>query len=826
MKFPFIGSQNIGAYAEAIAAIKVESLLKANLLLGTFHSTGNKDNTSTTVDPHQLQNAREALLASISSWSDTTSLEIRMTVIPDLIHKTQSHIELHMVIRCRANCEAAAREELAVRYLSLFPILSAHLQEAEFQPVMDRDSLVTCMKPFVSYHAVSVHRKKERIPLGSALQRFAIGFGSDCSAADTGDIVTDHLYGWLPSNDDWSRLIDTLTGQIDPLQIIVRLSTKADTEAAMVKVSEDIHLCEDFLAGRRDMETMERLVHALRDIYIIRLGELKAPCFNVGVFMLAGHDIDSSLPNVLGKAISGTQTIRNENVFFEGGFAFCLVDVEAVNNFGYFKDREPFTLTEAACAFRLPSPPVRDIAGLPVRRFKTSMALLTGNLANRPGIIRMFDNIHHGQQQPVYMDSNDRMRHCFIIGQTGTGKSTLMESMILQDIRAGRGLAVIDPHGEMIDDIIPKLPKERVDDVIIFDLLDRERPLGFNIIEWRSIEERDLIIDELYRTLDHIYDMKQTGGPIFELHFRNTMKLLMGETPRPDFFPTILEFVNCYIDKSFRHWLLDTMHDSQVQDFFKEAEAAGGDVRLENVSPYVTSKFGRFISDTTLKRIIGQQKSSLDFEDIMESGKILLVKLAKGRFGSQVSALLANMLVARFKFAAMKRGEMRKEDRREFYLYVDEAHNLPHDNFTELLAEARKYRLGLTLATQYCSQLGNVQGRGNDLLSAIFGNVGTMVVFRTGSGDAELLAKGFTPYFSMLDIVGLPNYHGYARMNLNAEAPLPFSFRTFRDVSETNPELGARVRTLSRLKFGTDVCIVDAEIAGRRATWKNQAESQ
>jgi hypothetical protein len=825
MKFPFIDSQHFGAQAEAVAAIKVESILKGNLLLGTFYSAGNRDTSFATVDPHQLQNARESLLASISSWPDTTSLEIRMTVLPDIFHKTQSRVELHMVLRCRANSESAAREELAVRYLSLFPILTAHLPEAEFQAVMDRDSLATCMKPFVPSHAVSVHRKKERIPLGSALQRFAIGFGSDCSAADTGDIVTDHQYGWLPSNDDWSRLIDTLTGQIDPLQIIVRLSTGADTEAAMVKVSEDIHLCEDFLAGRGDLETMERLVHALREIYIRRLGELKAPCFNTGVFILAGHDIDSSLPNVLGRAISGIQTSRNENVFFEGGFAYCPVDAEAANTVDYFRDSEPFTLSEAACAFRLPSPPVRDIPGFPVRRFKTSMALLAGNLGNRPGTIRMFDNVHHGQQQPVCMDSNDRMRHCFIIGQTGTGKSTLMESMILQDIRAGRGLAVIDPHGEMIDDMIPKLPKERADDVIIFDLLDRERPLGFNIIEWRTIEERDLIIDELYRTLDHIYDMKQTGGPIFELHFRNTMKLLMGDAPRPDFVPTILEFVNCYINRSFRHWLLDTTHDSQVQDFFKEAEAAGGDVRLENVSPYVTSKFGRFVSDTTLKRIIGQQKSSLDFEDIMENGKILLVKLAKGRFGSQVSALLANMLVARFKFAAMKRGEMRKEDRREFYLYVDEAHNLPQANITELLAEARKYRLGLTLATQYCSQLGNVQGKGNDLLSAIFGNVGTMVVFRTGSGDAELLAKGFTPYFSMLDIIGLPNYHGYARMNLNAEAPLPFSFRTVPDISETNPELGSRIRSLSRLRFGTDACIVDAEIAGRRSAWKNQAES-
>jgi hypothetical protein len=826
MKFPFIGSQDFKNHAEACAAIKVGAILKSNLILGTYYSAGSKDSSSTSVDPRQLQSAREAFLASIASWPETTSLEIRLTVLPDPVHKTQSKVEIHLLLRCRRESASAAREELAVRYLSLSPLLSSHFPEAEFEPVMDKDALATCIRPFTTNHAVSVHRKSERIPLGSALQRFAVGFGASSTAMDPADPYTDHLYGWIPSHDDWSRMLDTLTGQLDPLEIIVRLATESDTGPALVKTSKNIHLSETFLAGRKDVETMERLVHALRDIYVKRLGNLKAPCFHVGVFILAGHEIDSPLPNVIGRSISDNNGVRQENVFFEGGFAFSPVDAAQANSFGFFADLEPFTMAEAACAFRLPSPPVRDIPGLPVKRFKTSLALLPENPADRPGAIRLFDNVHQGHAQPVFMDSEERMTHTFITGQTGTGKSTLMESMILQDIRAGRGLAVIDPHGQMIDDIIPKLPRERVDDVIIFDLLDRERPLGFNIIEWRTIEERDLIIDELYRTLDHIYDMKQTGGPIFELHFRNTMKLLMGDSPRADFIPTILEFVNCYINRPFRHWLLDTMHDMQVKDFYTEAEAAGGDARIENVSPYVTSKFGRFVSDTTLKRIIGQQKSSLDFEDIMANGKILLVKLAKGRFGSQVSALLANMLVAKFKFAAMKRGEMRKEDRREFYLYVDEAHNLPQDNFTELLSEARKFRLGLVLATQYCSQLGDVRGKGNDLLSAIFGNVGTMVVFRTGSSDAELLAKGFSPYFGMLDIVGLPNYQGYTRMNLNIDAPLPFSFRTVPDVSEADPSLGARIRSLSRLKYGIDAKIVDAEIAGRRSAWKKQTDSE
>jgi hypothetical protein len=210
----------------------------------------------------------------------------------------------------------------------------------------------------------------------------------------------------------------------------------------------------------------------------------------------------------------------------------------------------------------------------------------------------------------------------------------------------------------------------------------------------------------------------------------------------------------------------------------------------------------------------------------MNKGKICLIKLGKGRFGSQVSALLANMLVARFKFSAMKRGELPMEERRDFFLYVDEAHNLPQDNFSELLSEARKYRLGLVLATQYCSQLGNLSGAGDDLLAAVLGNVGSLITFRTGSQDAEMLAKGFAPYFKALDISSLPNFHGYARMNLKGQSTMPFSFRTELDSTPLNEELGKRIKTLSRLKYGQDARLVEAFIFRRMNSWKDNNSNE
>ena len=262
----------------------------------------------------------------------------------------------------------------------------------------------------------------------------------------------------------------------------------------------------------------------------------------MGVFILAPGYIDRSLGNILGSAITGPLSIQKENDIFTGGFTVKDVKASEVIERCYFSEKEPFTLKEAGTAFKLPFPPMEENSALPVKRSRTSIAQLPFEELSNNDTIRLFINEHKGAIQPIDIGSEDRMRHSFIIGQTGTGKSTLMESMILQDIRAGRGLAVIDPHGEMVDSILGRIPEDRADDIILFDLLDRERPLGFNILQWNTIEERDLIIDDLYLTIDRIYDMKETGGPIFETNFRGMLKLLMGEKNRGDVIPTLLDF--------------------------------------------------------------------------------------------------------------------------------------------------------------------------------------------------------------------------------------------------------------------------------------------
>ncbi|MDD2899039.1 MAG: type IV secretion system DNA-binding domain-containing protein [Desulfuromonadaceae bacterium] len=824
MRIPFISSHQIETGFEACCAVRVASLMNSDLLKDYHYGPAEERSTTSfsKLNPRHLQNGREMLLSAMASMTEVT-FEVRISIIPDLVHKAQGDIDMFLMIRCNGESEPEAREKAAAAFLSLFPILVTYLPEADIKLVKSEDELQQCIIPFEVKHASSIVRRTQEIPLASVVVPNNVGFlVNDTKISGQQDVALNHLAPWIPSFDDWGRLLEILAGQMEPTMLLIRLRSRSDVSEERERLNNIVELCEAALAGIETNEfALRKTVSMFEEQTVTRLENLSHPCFDVAALIASSQKISSALAVAFGSAISGRRLGGEEPAWLQGGYDTRDMEHEDFMAATCFPERSPFSIGEAACAFRFPSPPSRDIPGLKVQRFRANLAMLPPELDESPESIRLFLNEFQGMSQPVHIDPDDRMRHCFIQGQTGTGKSSLLEHMIIQDIYAGRGLAVIDPHGDMVDNIINHIPRERAEDLIILDLLDRERPLGFNILQWSTISERDLIIDSLYQHVDHIYDMKTTGGPIFESYFRGALKLLMGDKPREGFVPTLLEFKRCFTDREFRHWLLKSVSDQQIIDFIEEAEAAGGDAQLANIAPYISSKFSRFINDISLQRIIGQEETSFDFDEIINKGKIFLVKMAKGRFGSEVSALLATMLVSRFQAAAMKRGEMPMKDRRDFFLYVDEAHNLPSQNVTELLSEARKYRLGLILATQYCSQLGNVSGSKDDLLAAVFGNVGSLITFRTGSQDADLLSKGFAPYFNSLDIMSLPNYHGYARMNLNNQAMTPFSFRTELNASPEDAELGRRMKVLSRLKYGQDCNIVDATIFRRVYNWKN-----
>ena len=822
--FPIIITERINRKVRGFAGLELKSITQAELLLIDSSVRDSNISALNRMHPGLLQLRREAFILTISELDSALSLELYITAFPSLVHPAENRLEIALLICGKDNSEEQIKEKIVSAFLNIKPVILSMFPEADFRPITNADTLNKVRNYDNFKYATSIDRRIANVSLGTLFVEKQIGFGSnvDKNIHASEQTVVRHLFQWLPSLNDWSQLINTMLNQLDPNRIVIRFKSAPLKKHTLQNLKNTVFVCDQFLVSAgSENATLKEQATAIRKQTLSRIGKLMEESFSVGVFLFTSNIANPFLGKILGNSITLSKGNSDESSFWEGGFRISKVSVKKAVDINYYSDNEePFTATEASCAFRLPSPPFEEIPpGFPVKRFRTALAMITDN-KNDPDSIILADNIHQGVEKPVMLDRESRLRHCFILGQTGSGKSTLMKNMIIQDIQAGRGVAVIDPHGEMVDSLLGQIPIERAEDVILFDPLDIERPIGFNILAWNTIQERDLIIDELYQIFHHIYNFEKTGGPVFELYFRGALALLMGDKKRTGFIPTILDFVQFFIDKKFRCYLKETTDDVCLHDFLKQAEEAGGDAALANVTPYITSKLTRF-QDTTLKRIFGQGYTSFSFDNILDKGKIVLIKLGKGRFGQVTSALLANMIVSRFKLAAMKRGEKEPSQRHDFFLYIDEAHNLPAENFMELLSEARKYNVGLVLATQYAAQLTKSNENSNDnLLSALLGNVGQTITFRLGQEDAKAMAVTLSPVFGTRDIIALPNWHGYVRMQQNTNSVSPFSIKTIMNKTPYNSNIANMIRKLSRSNYGMDSAIVDKMILKQRTTWK------
>ena len=443
------------------------------------------------------------------------------------------------------------------------------------------------------------------------------------------------------------------------------------------------------------------------------------------------------------------------------------------------------------------------------------MAKYSSAPSNIPGEgIILGKNIYRGVTTEIKMKREDRRRHSYIIGKSGVGKSVLLASMAIQDIVNGEGVCVIDPHGDLINDIINRIPPERAQDVILFAPSDIERPLALNLLEFdaRYPEQKTFVINEMIKIFDKLYDLKATGGPIFEQYMRNAMLLVMSD---PESGSTLMEIPKVLSDPEFRKMKLEKCKDPTVVDFWrKEAEKAGGEAALANVVPYITSKLTSFISNDTMRPIIAQQNSSFNLRDVMDSRKILLVDLSKGLIGEMNAHLLGMILVGKILMSALSRTDMPQEKRVDFYLYIDEFQNFTTDSINSILSEARKYNLNLIIAHQYLGQL--VKGQDTSIKNAVFGNVGTWMLFKIGSEDAETMSKEFAPVFNQYDLINIEKYTAYVKLLVDNTATRPFSMSTVWPLPGVKREdSAAKIKSLSRLKYGQDRNIVEAEIMNR-----------
>lgn len=418
-------------------------------------------------------------------------------------------------------------------------------------------------------------------------------------------------------------------------------------------------------------------------------------------------------------------------------------------------------------------------------------------------------NRHRGTSREIYITPEDRMRHFYIIGQTGTGKSVLMKNLIIQDIKDGAGVCMIDPHGNDIQDVVAQVPPHREQDVIYFDPSNLDQVIGLNMLEYdpQKPEQKTFVVNELFSIFQRLYGSNpESMGPMFEQYFRNATLLVMED---PESGNTLLDISRVMSEPVFRRHKLAHASNPVVMQFWREiATKAGGEASLENIVPYIVSKFDVFTANDYMRPIIGQQKSSFNFRQIMDERKILLVNLSKGRLGEINANLIGMIVVGKILMAALSRADSVQKDYPPFFLHIDEFQNVSTDSIASILSEARKYKLGLTVAHQFIAQLDE------KIRDAVFGNIGSIAAFRTGPEDAEFLAHQFSPVFDANDLMNIPNHNAYLKLLANGSPTKPFS-ADMMPPPESDPVRAQRIMAQSLSLYGVPRAQVDAEIAAR-----------
>ncbi len=466
------------------------------------------------------------------------------------------------------------------------------------------------------------------------------------------------------------------------------------------------------------------------------------------------------------------------------------------------KNRMLLNLKELTSLIHFPATVIKSSPHLKVAKAGSAPAPL--DLANNGIVLGI--NRDRGSETKIFMTPEDRLRHFYVIGQTGTGKTTLLKNMIAQDIANGEGVCMIDPHGSDIQDILSLIPKNRYEDVIYFDPSYTARPMALNMLEYdkRFPEQKTFVVNELLSIFNKLFDMKTAGGPMFEQYFRNAVLLVMED---PESGNTLLDVSRVLSNKTYRDLKLSKCKNPIVVQFWTEvANKAGGEASLANIVPYITSKFDVFLSNDIMRPIIAQENSSINFREIMDNKKILLVNLSKGRLGDVNANLIGLILVGKILMAALSRVDSIGKELSPFYLYIDEFQNVTTDSISTILSEARKYKLSLSVAHQFIAQLEE------GIRDSVFGNVGSIAAFRVGAEDAEYLEKQFAPVFTARDIMSIDNRNAYLKMLANGRPVKPFNIETLSPTQGDTTKVDL-IKELSYTRYGKDRTTVEQEIS-------------
>jgi hypothetical protein len=571
----------------------------------------------------------------------------------------------------------------------------------------------------------------------------------------------------------------------------------------------------DAVGGGNDMPAGADRMTQLREEEIKAIDEKNAKIgYEVIIRVLVASDTKAKASQTFGNIMGSFAQFS-----YIDGNGFATTKYHSMSDFiRSFVDRsfsKPFPLNrkpnmilspdEIASLFHLPNIRYNRAPNISWQNYK--IAPLPDNIPTE-GIL-LGHNTYRGVTKEIRMKNEDRFRHFYVIGQTGTGKSSIFQSMIRQDLKNGAGLCVIDPHGSLVDDILPHIPKERADDVIYFNPADTERPMGLNLLEAHTEAEKDMVALDAMNIMIKMFD-EEIFGPRIQDYFRNGCLTLMDDPEGG----SLTDIVRLFTDDAFQKIKVDHVKNPIVKSFWTNQMANTGQREKQEMIPYFAAKFGAFITNTMMRNIIGQTKSAFDFSTVMQEGKILLMNLSKGMTGDINSKLLGLIIVSKLQMAALRRQTLDKADRKDFYLYIDEFQNYITDSIESILSEARKYRLSLNLAHQYIGQL--VDGGDESIKNAVFGNVGTMMCYKISATDAEFMAKEMAPVFSDQDLVNIDKFKAVMKLSIDTQPSKPFSITPLNPYTDVGDKaVGEAFKQLSRLKYGRDVEFVNREILRR-----------
>ncbi len=709
---------------------------------------------------------------------------------PDHRIPERGSLTVALLVRVSAGEEAACR----ARALQLWGDIHAILPLAQenvyvFEPVVDEDELQALLLPFEPAHAAEIVRSAYE----GAYAPYAAGtldlhnlhwvfLRQPAPALISIHLKPTHLLPWerpTALDDDGQQI----AGYLDP---VLPDAARLDQQFAAVQL----------------LEMQQVQMDSLRAAYLMRL----YVAGSAGASQLLPEMTAAALLAPQHERIGGCEIVRAGMAQDFGVIRRNLasLDVESLPG----DERRLRYLVgerEAAQVFRLPVPGIEGVPGLTTLEGKAVVPP-----AGMPETgIRLGMSVARvkGVPLPITQGQDDRRRHLYVVGKTGMGKSTLLMTLILQDIEAGRGVFLLDPHGDLCEDVLMRIPDSRQSDVILLDPSDAERPVGLNILDAETEADQHRIVNEFIGMLMRMYDPHNQAvvGPIFQQNVRNAMLAAMS---LPD--GTLIDVYRLLSDSKYIRRVLPYIQDPLVKSYWEEiasqVESSARDSWKAEMLPYLLSKFSRFVEDSTLRRMIGQPRTSIQWGRVMDEGKILLVNLAKGRIGQENAQFIGSLVLSGVLQAAFRRGELPASRRREFYLYIDEVQNYATPLLATMLSEGRKFGVILTIANQFLHQLDN------GIREAVFGNVGSLVAFRVGTQDAPALAPEFYPVFSPGDLLNLPQFTACVKLLIDGVAARPFSLRTFPALIPPDAVRAARIRDASRQRYGTDIARVQREI--------------